>query len=71
VSFSDRPLSVICLSVCLLDIFISTSSEPLAKFNLSWQKSSLGEGDSNFKNECQPLLQGEIIAKEKKLIENL
>ena len=59
VSFSDRLLSVVCLSVrpsfCKPFTFSSPSPEPLnlllknhwAYFNQTWHKASLGEGHSN------------------------
>jgi hypothetical protein len=59
VSFSDRPLSgvrlsvrpSVCLSVCKLLHFRLLLQNRWANFNQTWHKSSLGEGNSSFSKE--------------------
>jgi hypothetical protein len=48
VSFTDHPLSVVCLAVCLLNnyIFLLLLQNCWANFNQTWHKASLDKGDS-------------------------
>ena len=47
VSFSDRPLSGVRLSVCKLLYFRLLLQNRWTNFNQTWHKSSLGKGDSS------------------------
>jgi hypothetical protein len=46
VSYSDRPLSIIRLSVCKPLHFLLLLQNHWANFNQTWHKSSMGGGDS-------------------------
>ena len=57
-------LSVVCLSVCKLFTFSTTSQEPLGQFQLNLAQSILGfRGFKFVQMKGQALLQGEIIMK--------
>ena len=49
VSFSDQNLSIVRRCCCCHKLLTlsSSSPEPLGQFNQTWEKSSLGEGDSS------------------------
>ena len=47
VSFSDRLLSVVRLTICLSHFHLLLQNH-WANFNQTWHKASLGEGNSSF-----------------------
>ena len=64
VSFSDRLLSVVCLSVCKLFTFSTSSPEPLDQFQPNLAQIILGlRGFKFVQMKGNALFQGEIIAK--------
>ena len=69
VSYSDRLLSIVHLSICKLLHFLLLLQNRWAYFNQTWHKSSLREGIQVFQMTGIAALQGEIVAKEKKYTE--